>query len=102
MKKILLLIVLLLVLGGGGVWFYLHSQKAVQMEDCLAADPLFYVKFSDVENNVGKFTQSNLWKKLTQINYDMLIEKSFMDAGQKASANLVKKQITDPNLWNVL
>ncbi len=102
MKKILIAIVLLIVIGGGGAWFYLHSQKVVRMEDCLAANPIFYVKFSDVENNVTRFTQSNLWKKIAQIDYDLIINKTFFDPGQKASATLLKKQITDPNLWNIL
>lgn len=102
MKKILIFVLVLIVLGGAGYVLYRHNQRAVQMEDCLASNPLFYVKFSDVENNVGKFLQTNLWKQLTQINYDLLIEKSAFAPAQKASASLVKKQITDPNLWNVL
>lgn len=102
MKKILAVILLIAGLSGAGTWFYLHSQKPIEIEDVVPSNPIFYVKFSDVENNVGKMMQTELWKKLAKIDYDLIIDKSITDQAQKTSATMLKKQLTDPNLWQMM
>lgn len=102
MKKVYLVILIIAGLAGGGTWFYLHSQKPLEIEDVMSSNPIFYVKFSDVENNIGKMMQTELWKKLAKIDYDLIIDKSIADPAQKASVSLLKKQFTDPNLWQMM
>jgi hypothetical protein len=101
MKK-LLVILLVAGLGGAGAWYILKNKTAFDVEDVFPSSPVFYVKFSQVQNNLEKLQASRLWSLISKINYDKIIAHGQINPAQKQVLESTKTQLSDPMLWSTL
>lgn len=94
MKKII--VVLLLVASvAAGVTFYLQTQeKGQSVESILPKGALVYVHLNDVEGNLQQMASMPFWKALSNINYDLLMQKNIIPSQQRMVLELVKTQLS--------
>ena len=72
-KKILIIVLVVVVVIGAGVGFFLWRGKALAIEDVLPQGALFYVKFSDVDNNFSAIKSTAFWQSLQTVRWDYLL-----------------------------
>ena len=73
MKKIFIIILVAVVIIGAGAGFFLWRGKALAIEDVLPQGALFYVKFSDVDNNFSAIKSTAFWQSLQTVRWDYLL-----------------------------
>ncbi len=80
MKKIIGIFLAGVVVVSGIVLVYKITQTKIAPESVLPQNPIVYICVSDVEKSVKKFSSTKLWRNISKINVDLLLEKSGVDA----------------------
>ncbi len=102
MKKILIVILAAVVIIGAGVGIFLWQRKATRIEDVLPQGALFYVKFSDVDNNFPAIKSTAFWQSLQAVRWEYLLEKSALSPHQKGTLKSLGEKIAEPSTGTVL
>ena len=74
-KRIIIIVLVVIVVIGAGVGFFLWRGKALAIEDVLPQGALFYVKFSDVDNNFPAIKSTAFWQSMQTVRWDYLLGK---------------------------
>lgn len=101
-KRIIFIVLTVLVVIGAGVGFFLWQNKAQKIEDVLPQGALFYVKFSDVDQNFTALKATAFWQSLHTIRWDYLLEKSALSRHQKDLLKSLGEKLTEPSTGTVL
>ena len=101
MKKTLI-IILVVVMFGAGAGFFLWRGKALAIEDVLPQGALFYVKFSDVDNNFSAIKSTAFWQSMQTVRWDYLLEKGGFSRHQQELLESIGEKFADPSTAAVL
>ena len=101
-KRTIIVILIVLVVIGAGAGFFLWRGKAQAIEDVLPQGALFYVKFSDVDNNFSAIKSTAFWQSMQTARWDHLLEKSGFSQHQKDLLKSIGEKIADPSTAAVL
>lgn len=101
-KRIIIVILVVLIIIGAGVGFFLWQNKAQRIEDVLPQGALFYVKFSDVDNNLSALKATSFWQSMQTVRWDYLLEKSTFSRHQKDLFKSMGERVSDPSTTTVL
>lgn len=102
MRKTLIIILAAVVVIGAGVGIFLWRAKPLAIEDVLPQGALFYVKISDVDNNLAAVQSTAFWQNLQTVRWDYLLEKSAFSPHQKELLESVGEKLADPSTAAVL
>mgnify|MGYP001576178075 CR=1 FL=1 len=102
MKKIFIIILVAVVIIGAGAGFFLWRGKALAIEDVLPQGALFYVKFSDVDNNFSAIKSTAFWQSLQTVRWDYLLEKGGFSRHQQELFKFIGEEFADPSTAAVL
>jgi len=94
-KKLLIALVLAAAIAGGVTYYLKTQEKGQSVENILPKEALVYVHLNDVEKNLQQMASMPLWKAVSNINYDLLIEKNIIPRQQKMAIDMVRAQITE-------
>ncbi len=97
MRKTLIIILAAVVVIGAGVGIFLWRAKPLSIEDVLPRGALFYVKFSDVDNNFAAVGSTAFWQNLQTVRWDYLLGKSAFSPHQKELLESVGEKFADPS-----
>jgi len=101
-KRIILIMLIVLVIVGAGVGIFLWRAKPLSIEDVLPPGALFYVKISDVDNNLSTIKSTAFWQSLQTVRWDYLFEKSSFSQHQKDLFKSMGERIAGPSTAAVL
>lgn len=101
-KRTIAVILIVLAVIGAGAGFFLWRGKALAIEDVLPQGALFYVKFSDVDNNFSAIKSTAFWQSMQTVRWDYLLEKSRLFAGQANLLKTIREKLADPSTSSVL
>jgi hypothetical protein len=96
MKKSALIVVVISIAvaaAAAGVFFSVVSKSAA-IETILPADPVFFVKFSEVDRQVKEFKASKLCRNIEKIDIETLMEKSGAKKEQVESFTSARTELT--------
>ncbi|GEM_PF-5481099 len=96
-KRIIIIVLIALVVLGAGVGFFLWQNRARAIEDVLPQGALFYVKFSDVDQNFTAIKSTAFWQNLQTVRWDQLLEKSAFSQHQKDLLKSIGEKFADPS-----
>src|SRR3989338_5701197 len=88
MKKTIIAFAVLAIvaLAGAATYLYLNKPKG-KLTDILPQEPVIFVQFSDVEQNLKKLSSMPLWTGIRDLDYDLLQSQS---AGQGKPWQILK------------
>lgn len=96
MRKTLIITLVAVVVIGAGVGIFLWRAKPLSIEDVLPQGALFYVKISDVDNNLAAIKSTAFWQNLQTVRWDYLLGKSAFSPHQKELLESVGEKFSDP------
>lgn len=100
-KRIIIIVLIVFIVIGAGVGFFLWQNKALSIEDVLPQGALFYVKLSDVDNNLAAIKSTAFWQNLQTVRWDYLLEKSAFSQHQKELLKSIGEKLADPSTATV-
>ena len=101
-KRIIIIVLVVIVVIGAGVGFFLWRGKALAIEDVLPQGALFYVKFSDVDNNFPAIKSTAFWQSMQTVRWDYLLEKGGFNRHQQELLKSIGEKFADPSTAAVL
>lgn len=102
MKRIIIITLVVFAVLGAGVGFFLWRGKALAIEDVLPQGALFYVKFSDVDNNFPAIKSTAFWQSMQTVRWDYLLEKGGFSRHQQELFKSIGEKFADPSTAAVL
>lgn len=95
MKKLIVIFLCIAVVGIGVGVFLQVTKIGSSIEDILPQEPIVYVQLRDVERNMEEIALMPFWRAISNIDYDLLIEKSALTDQQSVFVNLIRKQFSE-------
>lgn len=102
MKRIIIITLVVFAVFGAGVGFFLWRGKALAIEDVLPQGALFYVKFSDVDNNLSAIKSTAFWQSMQTVRWDYLLGKGGFNRQQQELLKSIGEKFADPSTAAVL
>jgi hypothetical protein len=77
MKKLVPIVLVLIIAIAAGIFLYQQqaTMKQMQIAEVLPAGVLFHIRLDKIEENIEKFSQTQLWKSLGAIDYEGILPK---------------------------
>lgn len=97
MKKNLIIALILAVVIGAGAGIFLMRGKAAAIEDVLPEGALFYVKFSDVRDNLAAVESTAFWQSLRSVPWAYLFEKNRLTPPQQDLLKSIGEKLAEPS-----
>src|SRR3989338_10801868 len=102
MKRIIIVVLIVLIVIGAGVGVFWGRGKAPAIEDVLPQGALFYVKFSDADNNFSAAKSTAFWQSMQTVRWDYLLEKGGFSRHQQELLKSIGEKFADPSTAAVL
>ena len=102
MKRIIIVVLIVLIVISAGVGVFLWRGKAPAIEDVLPQGALFYVKFSDADNNFSAVKSTAFWQSMQTVRWDYLLEKGGFSRHQQELLKSIGEKFADPSTAAVL
>lgn len=99
MKKILVIILCIVFVTGGviSILSLIKKGNGINIEDVLRQGPMFYAKYSNVEENLNGFYSTQFWKGVSSIDYGGLMEKNNVNAKFISMIESIEKVFSAPS-----
>lgn len=102
MKKIILIVLVVLLIVGGvfllkgkGV-LNLGGSSQFEIENILPQKPFLYLEFKNTKKNVDKILNTSFWKRLSAIDFDVLLDNNLLNSQEKMVYQILKKSFENP------
>ena len=97
MKKFLPMVVAVLLLicliTAAGVYFYKSRPVSKSIESFLPQNAAAYLRFSDISGRIERLKLTDLWDNVSNINIEMLLEKSGLSQADISIALAQRDQV---------
>jgi hypothetical protein len=103
MKKILLIILLIALLGVVGIILYQkYLTKPQPVEEVLPSGALVYLRVMNLDKHLTDFSQTQLWKALSQIDYTKVLLNFGAPEKEVSQLDMLLQQMSSPAIQMII
>ena len=104
MKNFFIFLLIVAIIGamGYGAYKYLFDYEQTYIDDVVSEGALFYVKASDVKDNIERIGATKLWKEISGIDYESLMKEAGADTEKIKMVELIFSRLGSRGVQDIL
>jgi len=101
-KNFLIIITCLVAVAALALYFVTGAKKELDIADVLPQEIQLYMHFDNVSENIEQISQGPLWRSISQIKYEALVQEEVLSPTQVLTFNTIKSKLGDPQVQMIL